>query len=222
MKEVVKQRLVGALILVALGIIFWPIIFVDPDTDIDIETLQMPPRPATSEGFQALPDEGPTAPYASGDDVPLPEPEPAPRATPAAGDAAEEGAAVAAPAGSDQPPSAPGSDASAANRSEGAAIPGPGETRDTPIAEPQMDAQGLPVVWTLQLVTLSDGIKAEALRQELIDDGHKAYVKAVTVDGKPLYRVHIGPKAERAQLEALQAELDTRLGVKSMIRRYLP
>lgn len=221
MKEVVKQRLVGALILVALGIIFWPIIFVDPDTDIDIETLQMPPRPATPEGFQALPDEGATAPYAGRDDAPLPEPEPAPGAPPSAGDA-EEDAPVAPPADSDQPPPAPGNDASTADTAEAASVPAPGETRDFPIAEPQMDAQGLPVVWTLQLVTLSDGIKAEALRQDLIDDGHKAYVKAVTVDGKPLYRVHIGPKAERAQLEALQAELDTRLGVKSMIRRYLP
>ena len=90
------------------------------------------------------------------------------------------------------------------------------------MAEPQLDDRGLPVVWTLQVVSLSDGIKAEALRQDLLADGHKAYVKAVTVDGKTLYRVHIGPKAERAQLEALQAELDRRLGVSSMIRRYLP
>jgi DedD protein len=216
MKEVVKQRLVGALILVALGVIFWPIIFVDPDTDIDIETLQMPPRPAPPEGFQAFPEEGDEATFDSRDDAALPEAEPAP------GDAlpAEDPAAAATDAG--EPAASSERDADTADTPGEAAVPAPGETREAPIAEPQMDAQGLPVVWTLQLVTLSDGIKAEALRQDLIDDGHKAYVKAVTVAGKPLYRVHIGPKAERAQLEALQAELDARLGVKSMIRRYLP
>ncbi|MAL96556.1 MAG: hypothetical protein CME40_15900 [Haliea sp.] len=217
MKEVVKQRLVGALILVALGVIFWPIIFVDPDTDIDIETLQMPPRPAPPEGFQAFPEEGGEATFDSRDDVALPDPEPAPgEATP------EEDPSAAASAEAEQPAATPEGDAEAAGAAEETAVPAPGETREVPIAEPQMDAQGLPVVWTLQLVTLSDGIKAEALRQDLIDEGHKAYVKAVTVAGKPLYRVHIGPKAERAQLEALQAELDARLGVKSMIRRYLP
>ncbi|MAC35698.1 MAG: hypothetical protein CME38_19165 [Haliea sp.] len=217
MKEVVKQRLVGALILVALGVIFWPIIFVDPDTDIDIETLQMPPRPAPPEGFQAFPEEGGEATFDSRDDAALPEAEPAP------GDAlpAEDPAAAAA-TDAGEPAASSERDADAADTPGEAAVPAPGETREAPIAEPQMDAQGLPVVWTLQLVTLSDGIKAEALRQDLIDDGHKAYVKAVTVAGKPLYRVHIGPKAERAQLEALQAELDARLGVKSMIRRYLP
>ncbi len=30
MNEVLKQRLIGALILVALGVVFWPIIFVEP------------------------------------------------------------------------------------------------------------------------------------------------------------------------------------------------
>lgn len=215
MKEVVKQRLVGALILVALGVIFWPIIFVDPDTDIDIETLQMPPRPAPPEGFQAFPEEGGEATFDSRDDAALPEAEPAPGDSLPAEDPAAAADAGESAASSER-------DADAADTPGEAAVPAPGETREAPIAEPQMDAQGLPVVWTLQLVTLSDGIKAEALRQDLIDDGHKAYVKAVTVAGKPLYRVHIGPKAERAQLEALQAELDARLGVKSMIRRYLP
>ena len=30
MNDILKQRLVGALILVALGVVFWPIIFVEP------------------------------------------------------------------------------------------------------------------------------------------------------------------------------------------------
>lgn len=205
MKDVVKQRLVGALILVALGVIFWPIIFVDPDAEIDMQELQVPPRPdvdarplpapamPVDDEFGNLPEQS-TAPDAPTAEEPLPTdsdtvPEPAAETTP-----------------EETPP----------------AIPAPGETRDTPMAEPELDAQGVPVVWTLQLVTLSDGIKAEALRQQLLEEGHKAYVRAVTVEGKHLYRVHIGPKGERAQLEALQSELDKRLGVKSMIRRYLP
>lgn len=217
MKEVIKQRLVGALILLALGVIFWPIIFVDPATDIDIESLQMPSRPEVASDSRTRLGES-VPPFTGSDALPPSEPDPqstaetAPSATPTP-DAAENNIPSDNTGTSDT-----GGEVSAA---EGG-IPQPGETREVPMAEPQMDSQGLPIVWTLQLVTLSDGIKAEALRQDLLADGHKAYVKAVTVEGKALYRVHIGPKAERAQLEALQAELDSRLGVSSMIRRYLP
>lgn len=204
MKDVVKQRLVGALILLALGVIFWPIIFVDPDAEIDMQDLQVPPRPEIDRrppemGADPFSDDGAIADRYEQ----LPEPEPAPE--PEAEQEAEQDAE--AETGTERAP---------------APIPAPGETREAPMAAPQLDSQGLPVVWTLQLVTLSDGIKAEALRQQLLQEGYKAYVKAVTVEGKPLYRVHIGPKGERAQLKALQAELDERLGVNSMIRRYLP
>lgn len=217
MKEVVKQRLVGALILVALGVIFWPIIFVDPDTDIDIQGLQVPPRPERGDAFAPDPEPAPMsdrdtlAPLLESDWIPEMEPDPLPGEE--AVTAVPEEQTVAVPA--EQPLASPDSAAQAT-------LPQPGETREAAMAAPQMDDQGLPVVWTLQVVTLSDGIKAEALRQELLSAGHKAYVKAVTVEDKTLYRVHVGPKAERAQLEALQAELDQRLGVKSMVRRYLP
>lgn len=220
MKEVVKQRLVGALILLALGVIFWPIIFVDPETEIDIESLQMPPRPESQAGVPPQQDD----PFADIDAASLPAPEPEP--LPENGESGTQDAVGDAIAEQPEPGESSGADDGEPRPGEPEAfdpgVPAAGETRKAPMAEPQLDDRGLPVVWTLQVVSLSDGIKAEVLRQDLLADGHKAYVNAVTVDGKTLYRVHIGPKAERAQLEALQAELDRRLGVASMIRRYLP
>lgn len=220
MKEVVKQRLVGALILLALGVIFWPIIFVDPETDIDIESLQMPPRPELQAGYPGQQED----PFADIEAASRPEPEPEPEAEPLP-ETSETGAQGAdSDTDAEQRTASESTEADDGGEPEASdpGVPAPGETRKAPMAEPRLDDRGLPVVWTLQVVSLSDGIKAEVLRQDLLADGHKAYVKAVTVDGKTLYRVHIGPKAERAQLEALQAELDRRLGVSSMIRRYLP
>ncbi|MEJ2532362.1 MAG: hypothetical protein P8Y92_11230, partial [Halioglobus sp.] len=45
MNNVLKQRLVGALILVALGVVFWPIIFVEPGERPGVEQVRIPPRP---------------------------------------------------------------------------------------------------------------------------------------------------------------------------------
>ena len=46
MNELLKQRLVGALILVALGVVFWPLIFVEPGQPERGERAEIPPRPA--------------------------------------------------------------------------------------------------------------------------------------------------------------------------------
>ena len=45
MNDILKQRLVGALILVALGVVFWPIIFVEPGDQAVAEQRRIPPRP---------------------------------------------------------------------------------------------------------------------------------------------------------------------------------
>ena len=45
MNEVLKQRLIGALILLALGVVFWPIIFVEPGEQGGAGEVVIPPRP---------------------------------------------------------------------------------------------------------------------------------------------------------------------------------
>ena len=45
MNDILKQRLVGALILVALGVVFWPIIFVEPGERSTVGQVRIPPPP---------------------------------------------------------------------------------------------------------------------------------------------------------------------------------
>lgn len=85
-----------------------------------------------------------------------------------------------------------------------------------------MDADGIPIAWILQVASVSSADKADELRQRLLQVDKKAYVKRVKRGGKDLYRVYIGPKFERATLEAMQSDIDARFGVNSMIARYLP
>jgi DedD protein len=95
-------------------------------------------------------------------------------------------------------------------------------TRSDPPEELVIDGDGVPVAWILQVVTVSSADKADELRQRLLKMDQKAYVKKVPRGNKTLYRVYIGPKFERAQLEGVQTDIDAAFGVKSMIARYIP
>jgi DedD protein len=217
--DILKQRLVGALILVALGVIFWPIIFVEPPSDGNIENLRIPPRPDVDTTPIAAPDADSLrgSPDASldlsedseplvDDDLGWSEP-PAVAATPETEgggvEAAREAVSEEADAGRASPPE-------------------PGETRQEAPEQPALDAQGVPIAWMLQVASVSSQDKAEALRQRLEAMGEKAWVDPVSVGGRTMYRVNVGPKFERARLDALRPEVDTEFGVKSLVRRYLP
>jgi DedD protein len=84
------------------------------------------------------------------------------------------------------------------------------------------DSDGVPVAWTLQVATVSSAEKAEKLRKELLAMNHKAYVTAVRSGGKSLFRVSVGPKFERVELEKLQTNINAEFGVTSMVVRYIP
>jgi len=210
--DILKQRLVGALILVALGVVFWPIIFVEPGGENSIEMRSIPPSP----GISMTPIEAP-------DEVGL-------RASPkrtvdhdslavgvppiidVAGDEVHEEVLMPSPVQADSAVSPP----------PPSAVSDTHETR-TEAPEPlAMDSDGVPVAWTLQVATLSSAEKADALRQRLLAVDQKAYVTRVQRGGKTLYRVCIGPKFERRQLEALQANIDATFGVTSLVARYIP
>lgn len=210
MNDILKQRLVGALILIALGVIFWPIIFVDPDQGAGMEELRIPPRPQVDATPIAAPDpaglrgspeleyneaEFADPVFAEADSREFSEPVPAESMAPVP--ASEQPSAVPAP-------------------------PAPGATRTERPEQPVIDAQGVPVAWMLQVASVSSAEKAEQLRQRLEARGEKAWVAPVTIDGRTMYRVNVGPKFERARLEALQSGIDAEFGVKSLVKRYLP
>ena len=179
MNDILKQRLVGALILVALGVVFWPIIFVEPGERAAAEQLRIPPPP----DVDMTPIETPVA-----DDLQRAqewrdetEPEQAP--------AAEDPIAAFAdtPAAADEAPlqEALAADAPAAR-----------------VAAPEqavLDSKGVPVAWILQVASVSSEDKANGLRDRLLAMQEKAYVKKLDRNsGTTLYRVYVGPNFERA------------------------
>lgn len=214
MNDILKQRLVGALILVALGVVFWPIIFVEPGSQPAEEQRRMPPRPQVDSSPIEPPDQvglRPTIAVAARQDTAEvegaePEPEPAPETI----------ASALPQVGTDPAPSAPVP--AAAEPVQPADVP----TRSTAPEKLALDKQGVPIAWILQVASVSAADKAEQLRQQLLAKDRKAYTRKIRSNGKELYRVYVGPKFERAQLERLKTDIDREFGVSSMIVRYVP
>lgn len=216
MNDVLKQRLVGALILVALGVVFWPIIFVEPGSQPAEDQRRMPPRPQVDSSPIEPPDQvglRPSIAVAARQDIaevevaePETEPEPAP----------ESPASALPQAGTDPAPLA------TVPMAAETVTPATAPTRSTAPEKLALDKQGVPVAWILQVASVSSADKAEQLRQQLLAKDRKAYTRKIRSNGKELYRVYVGPKFERAQLERLKTDIDGEFGVSSLIVRYVP
>ncbi len=204
MNDILKQRLVGALILVALGVVFWPIIFVEPDEEQLAE--QYLPPPEVSVADIESPQVG-----ALGES---PERE---AHTDSVASALPGNAVAPGEEGSSPPPVESSATAELSDTSSSS-----GSVRTEAPQRPAMDAGGVPVAWTLQVATVSSGDKAENLRQQLLAMKYKVYVTTVPAGGKKLYRVCIGPQVERVELEKLQSVINAKFGVTSMVARYSP
>jgi DedD protein len=222
--KLLKQRLVGALILVALGVVFWPIIFVEPQSGLQRERAAIPEPPMVEDKPVVSPDMAGLRPsnelqsqrqreaedqFAVAEDRLLE----AEQAEPASlveseREPATEDVEVVAPTPVVTPvavESQPGS-----------------RTRGEPPVTPQIDTEGVPVAWILQVVTVSDEQRAQSLRKQLLDMDQKAYVKKIRRNDRSLYRVYIGPGFEKTRMEAVKPIVDSKLGVNSVVQRYLP
>ena len=230
MNDVLKQRLVGALILVALGVVFWPIIFVEPGDRDRADDARMPPRPAVVTTSIEPPDLAGLRPSEDLQKAEMVEPAPAAQNqlvtatadSSAAANAVTEVIEKAQPVAPPKPTVAPDNEASSQSRAAPQASPKMSKTRTEAPVKPKIDADGIPVTWILRVASLSSGEKGDELRQRLLKMGHKAYRQKVKSGGKTLYRVYVGPKVERAKLEKVQGQIDAEFGVSTMITRYYP
>ncbi|SDO55090.1 DedD protein [Pseudomonas arsenicoxydans] len=210
-----KQRMVGALVLVALAVIFLPMLFSrqDEQRQVTVEAPSAPQAPSVPQVQvdpvvvpepQALPQE----PVPSDDEiaqqaVPAKPIAPAAPVAPAAKPVAPAPAPV--PALAAKPSAAPSQPISAA--------PGKPDTTQS-----RVDANGLSVSWSVQLASLSSRESAESLQKDLRSQGYNAYIR--TADGKN--RVFVGPLIERAEADRLRDLLGRQKNLKGFVVRFQP
>lgn len=144
-----KQRIVGALVLVALAVIFLPMLFSRPDEmrQVVVDAPAMPETPVMVPVTQ--------------EPVIVPEAEPLPEEPPVLEEP------VAQPQATDK--AAAASPASPAEEQAPVAKP--------PVS--RVDANTLPQTWSVQLASLSTRASAEDLQQKLRSKGYNAYVRSV-------------------------------------------
>ena len=231
MNDILKQRLVGALVLIALGVLFWPVIFVEPQRSTMDRDSQIAPMPRLDDAEIPAPEPLRNVPSvasadklreaAARDDVvsttrPLTKNSktadtPPTSAPTSAEDLKETNPERPAPAPEKKPPPAQ------------AVSESPADTADkTPPTSPSLDEQGIPIAWVLQVAALSTRDKADALTADLIAQGYKAYHRAVQRNDGLRYRVFVGPVFERDKLKSIKQKVDSRLKVNTIITRYLP
>lgn len=206
MERHLKERIVGATVIVALGIIIIPWLLDGPaqsprpvEQTLELPSVESPGRTYTipldpaagppvqvdiGNGGQPTPARpGAGAVQRPGEDAPAPlQPAPAPvqeRAAPIE-QPAQQPAAQPAPAS--QPPAT---------------------TRTAPPAPTQRSPEG----WTVQVGSFSQADNAQALQRRLSGEGFEAYVSRVATDAGTMHRVRVGPVPERDAAERLLTRL---------------
>ncbi len=222
MDFVLKQRLVGAVVLVALAVIFIPMLLESPDSDLvpQMEPLPIPQDQGLNRPLEEIPQTGaiPDTPAESTLDTPTSD-----RSGEDAG-GSEEGSAIPLPLpqptapvddvpaeAADMPPQAsPGTDAGA----DGA------PAKDATASAPAPAASGALGSWVVQVGSFSSEQNALRLRDRLRKAKFVTQVEKVNVDGKTHYRVRVGPYLERGEAEQEQKKLANAFDLKGRVLSY--
>ena len=214
--NVFKQRMVGALVLIAVAVIFLPMLFTKQDESHRV-LVDAPAAPQT-----------PPTPQVRIEPVPVPEPQALPQEPVPADD--EIGQIALAPTTpiAPAPPAAKPAPAPAAPVAKPAPKPAapapaapataPAQAATKPATPSGVDANGLSVSWSVQLASLSNRANADNLQKTLRTQGYNAYIR--TADG--VNRVFVGPLIERAEADRLRDQLDKQQKLKGIVVRFQP
>ena len=218
MDEGAKRRLVGAAVLVALAVIFVPMLLDDKDADGLGEPIVIPDSPAFNAADS---DADRSADTGATDDLTplLPSPESPTEGVSQGFDAADGSAPLPAPpppqeAASIQPP--PRTQQPAAEPP--ARRPAPASARSA-VAGPKPVPAGSRA-WVIQVSSLGSSAAATKLQNELRGKGYPAFVEQATVNGKRYYRVRVGPETNRATANSIAARLQRETGSRPLVQRY--
>lgn len=178
MNAALKQRLVGAVVLVALAVIFLPMLLDGSGAREDIaREVQIPERPEVpAVDLEATPE--PVAPAE----------EPVAEAPDLVADA---------PAEEREPASEPDPEPDSAPASE-----------PEPDSEPAADASDGPSAWVVQTGSFSRRENAEAQRDRLQEAGFDAFLNEAQRDDSRIWRVRVGPIGREDDAHELRDQLE--------------
>lgn len=203
MNPVHKQRVIGAAVLVALGLIIVPALLdFSRDEQVDMKGVEIPPGPDAMR-MEVLPLEQWSQKVEPGIE------------------AQQQSAAEAAVVESSEPP-APVPDGvdvavSAPPPSEvKPAVPAPATKPATAKTEAAAVTEG----WVLQVASLAVETKANELRDQLRKTGYPVFIERGKSGGSVVYRVKAGPVADRAAADELKMQVKQKTRLDGLVMQY--
>ena len=236
MDNVVKQRVIGAVVLVALAVIFVPMLLEKSEDDLGpvggnlpeqpeqivhdrIEPLTLPEPPPETEPAQVVLDQPPPADATTAGAIAPGESQPAPTTAPltapTAGVAEE---TVTAPQPAVPFPAVPATPPAPAAAAPAATPPAP--AAPAPVAKAAPAPAKALSGWVVQLVATANKTKALALQEQLRALGYTAFVEEHKTPQGVLFRVRVGPELERSNAENVRNRLEQQVQIKGMVTRY--
>lgn len=215
MDFLLKQRLVGAVVLVALGVIFIPLLLEGPGQELVPEMEPMPgiSGPGDSIELSRFPDaaEVPQEPAVAVVQKAVPDP--------AAAD--PDAAAVVEPLPVPEPVEKPVVETEKAKTPE-APVQKPGTAVEAPASQPvdSPEPKGPLGNWVVQMGSFSSEANALRLRDKLRKAGYVTQVEKVRVDAKVHFRVRIGPYLQRDEADRDQAKLAKQFNPNARVLSY--
>lgn len=214
MNAALKQRLVGAIVLVALAVIFLPMLLDGSGARERFDVaMDIPDRPQAPQS--RIDDDGDPAAGDAGPDAGTRDDELA-----RAGDAGA--------TGDPEPPATAESESAesgAPERAESAeAEPAGSGATETPATGEGTDDTGQagPGAWVVQVGSFAREANALVLRDRLREAGYEAFVEEGEGDDQTWWRVRVGPVSERGQAEELRAALERERGGDSALVMAYP
>jgi DedD protein len=202
-----KQRIIGALVLVSLAVIFVPMMFDEPHSERETSTIKIPEEPPFPEVDMPEPEVTEAPDYRIEESAPVEPSAPAPAEEPvtAGNDVAVE-----------QPPA---EQAEPAVPSEPSAPSEPSEAPETAADEPASGefTRSLDGAWVVQLGSFGSSENASRLREQVREKGYSSHLQTVTRGDSELTRVFSGPFAEKAEAEKAKQALDKAFGLNSLV-----
>jgi len=212
-----KQRIIGALVLVSLAVIFVPMVFDEPHSERTSTSINIPEEPPFPEVESPASDITPPASYQKNPTVNTgsvnrdyrilendesaaqPVPDSRIKAVPE----------VAAPEKTEPaPPVSPQEKPTVSAQKE------PPKQAETVNAEYTRSLEG---AWVVQLGSFGNGDNARRLRDKVRDKGYSSHLQEVVRGDSTLTRVFSGPFAEKAEAESAKRALDEAFSLNSLV-----
>lgn len=208
MNQGTKQRIVGTIVLLALALIFLPIIF-DGEGSYQTPLSSRIPEPPV---ITILPDPVPVRPVlANADTATVVAPGVTPEVTPAVTPEAVTDVTTAEPGAAGLETAAdPAQDLAEVLTSE------PVFSREAP----GLDQNGLPQGWSVRLGSFADANNASSLLQRLLAGGYRAYTRPMPGSGARMTGVFVGPWLERELVAEYQKQLQEEFQLSGLVVRY--